>query len=267
MANSNRSGKAKKAITVIAVILAIAIAAVTCLQIFGKGKIKPSEWFTKTVYVPGVPGTDGKDGADGVTPHIGDNGNWFIGETDTGIKAKGTDGADGRDGAPGADGKDGVNGANGADGKDGVNGADGVTPHIGDNGNWFIGETDTGVQASASSNTSSITYSTKTNSRSYSLSTTPLTDTVTPISDSLYRHLYQSSQGWSFELLLGVAVPALPKDSPEIFMQLMNEGKLGKVPAHGISVSTNSINFFQTVRFTSSTSINLEWITVSLTAL
>ena len=68
-------------------------------------------------------------------------------------------------------------------------------------------------------------------------------------------------------MLLGVAVPALPKDSPEIFMQLMNEGKLGKVPAHGISVSTNSINFFQTVRFTSSTSINLEWITVSLTAL
>lgn len=29
----------------------------------------------------------GKDGADGVTPTIGENGNWWIGETDTGVKA------------------------------------------------------------------------------------------------------------------------------------------------------------------------------------
>ena len=28
-----------------------------------------------------------ENGKDGVTPHIGDNGNWFIGDTDTGIKA------------------------------------------------------------------------------------------------------------------------------------------------------------------------------------
>lgn len=32
-------------------------------------------------------GVNGKDGADGITPHIGDNGNWWIGETDTGVKA------------------------------------------------------------------------------------------------------------------------------------------------------------------------------------
>lgn len=30
-------------------------------------------------------------GADGITPHIGMNGNWFLGETDTGVKAAGTD--------------------------------------------------------------------------------------------------------------------------------------------------------------------------------
>lgn len=30
-------------------------------------------------------------GADGTTPHIGDNGNWYIGNTDTGVKAAGTD--------------------------------------------------------------------------------------------------------------------------------------------------------------------------------
>lgn len=88
--------------------------------------------------VDGKDGTNGKDGADGVTPHIGDNGNWYIGETDTGIKAEGTDGADGQDGINGVDGKDGANGQDGADG---------VTPHIGDNGNWYIGETDTGVKA------------------------------------------------------------------------------------------------------------------------
>lgn len=32
----------------------------------------------------------------------------------------------------------------GADGKPGAAGADGVTPHIGDNGNWYVGSTDTG---------------------------------------------------------------------------------------------------------------------------
>lgn len=30
-------------------------------------------------------------GVDGTTPHIGDNGNWYIGSTDTGVKAAGTD--------------------------------------------------------------------------------------------------------------------------------------------------------------------------------
>ena len=32
------------------------------------------------------------DGEDGITPHIGANGNWYLGETDTGIKAQGKDG-------------------------------------------------------------------------------------------------------------------------------------------------------------------------------
>ncbi len=32
---------------------------------------------------------DGFDGDNGTTPHIGDNGNWYIGDTDTGVKAKG----------------------------------------------------------------------------------------------------------------------------------------------------------------------------------
>lgn len=35
----------------------------------------------------GPAGADGKNGQDGVTPHIGENGNWWIGETDTGVSA------------------------------------------------------------------------------------------------------------------------------------------------------------------------------------
>lgn len=46
-------------------------------------------------------------GADGITPHIGDNGNWFIGDTDTGVKAEGKDGKDGKDGVGGSGGSGG----------------------------------------------------------------------------------------------------------------------------------------------------------------
>lgn len=35
---------------------------------------------------------DGDPGAPGVTPHIGSNGNWYIGSADTGVKAQGKDG-------------------------------------------------------------------------------------------------------------------------------------------------------------------------------
>lgn len=62
-------------------------------------------------------GTDGKDGD---TPFVGNNGNWWIGTTDTGVKAAGQDGQDGKDGQNGADGQDGRDGINGKDGKDGV---------------------------------------------------------------------------------------------------------------------------------------------------
>ena len=61
----------------------------------------------------GADGKPGAAGADGVTPHIGDNGNWYIGSTDTGKPSRGATGAPGKDGA---------------DGKPGAAGADGVTP-------------------------------------------------------------------------------------------------------------------------------------------
>ena len=54
----------------------------------------------------GKNGINGSDGQNGKTPFIGENGNWWIGETDTGIKAEGTDGKDGINGIDGTDGKE-----------------------------------------------------------------------------------------------------------------------------------------------------------------
>lgn len=90
-------------------------------------------------------GQDGVSGADGITPHIGDNGNWFIGKTDTNKPSQGTNGVNGNDGIGVAKsevntsgelvitysngdstnlgkivGKDGLDGTNGIDGKDGI---------------------------------------------------------------------------------------------------------------------------------------------------
>ena len=86
-------------------------------------------------------GTNGQNGADGQTPTIGANGNWWIGGVDTGVAAQGPQGEKGETGATGAQGEKGETGAAGAQGENGL------TPTIGSNGNWFIGSTDTGVQA------------------------------------------------------------------------------------------------------------------------
>ena len=87
--------------------------------------------------IQGVAGKDGKDGEDGLDGRDGING------------VKGKDGKDGRNGLHGVDGKDGKDGIDGKDGRDGVDGKDGLTPYIGANGNWWIGEEDTGTIAKA----------------------------------------------------------------------------------------------------------------------
>lgn len=74
----------------------------------------------------GDKGDTGTAGGDGLTPYIGDNGNWWIGTTDTGVKAQGNTGTDGQ------------------------------APHIGDNGNWWIGTSDTGVKAQGDKGTDAI---------------------------------------------------------------------------------------------------------------
>ena len=94
--------------------------------------------------ITGPAGQNGADGVNGKTPEFRVNENtlqWrYVGDEIwlnlydlTALK-----GADGRDGADGKNGKDGANGTNGKDGK---------TPFIGENGNWWIGEIDTGVKA------------------------------------------------------------------------------------------------------------------------
>ena len=80
----------------------------------------------------GADGKPGTAGADGVTPHIGDNGNWYLGAEDTGKPSrgekgeKGDTGAAGPRGETGPQGTPGKDGANGKDGKPGEKGADGA---------------------------------------------------------------------------------------------------------------------------------------------
>jgi hypothetical protein len=61
-------------------------------------------------------------------------------------------GADGADGAQGPRGISGQTGPQGLQGTQGVQGPAGLTPSIGNNGNWFIGTTDTGVRAQSTPN-------------------------------------------------------------------------------------------------------------------
>ncbi len=91
----------------------------------------------------GDPGTPGKDGHSPVVTATKSGKTTTI-SVDGSVIATIDDGADGAPGKDGADGKPGVAGAPGKDGTNGSPGADGITPHIGDNGNWYLGTTDTG---------------------------------------------------------------------------------------------------------------------------
>lgn len=94
--------------------------------------------------ITGPTGQKGADGANGKTPEFRVSENtlqWrYVGD-EIWLNLYDLSVLKGLDGKDGADGKDGTNGQNGSDG------ADGNTPFIGENGNWWIGETDTGVKA------------------------------------------------------------------------------------------------------------------------
>lgn len=86
----------------------------------------------------GDPGTDGAPGAKG---DKGDQGEQGIQGVPGEQGVQGIQGVPGADGAPGAKGDPGEKGAKGDPGAPGANG---ITPTIGDNGNWYLGTTDTG---------------------------------------------------------------------------------------------------------------------------
>ena len=90
------------------------------------GTLSYEEWLSSIKGEKGDTGEQGPAGADGQTPFIGDNGNWWIGDKDTGISAQGEKGDTGEQGPAGDNGQ---------------------TPFIGDNGNWWIGDKDTGISA------------------------------------------------------------------------------------------------------------------------
>lgn len=88
----------------------------------------------------GVPGKNGTDGTDGVGITTITSGQPTIEEdkTVTPVTVQKTDGSSQ---IFNVEAKNGIDGQNG---KDGTNGQDGLTPTIGDNGNWYLGDTDTG---------------------------------------------------------------------------------------------------------------------------
>lgn len=86
---------------------------------------------------PGQNGADGAPGADGYSPTAS------VDQSTDGAKITIID-KSGTTEAVVKNGKDGANGRDGVNGQPGKDGTDGITPTIGDNGNWFLGATDTG---------------------------------------------------------------------------------------------------------------------------
>lgn len=91
----------------------------------------------------GTPGPKGDKGDPGNSPYIGENGNWWVGDTDTGIIASGGGGGEviqgppgppGPQGEPGPVGPVGPEGPPGADGKDGAPGPQGEQGPKGEKG-------------------------------------------------------------------------------------------------------------------------------------
>lgn len=94
----------------------------------------------------GIPGKDGIDGKDGVGITTITSGQSTVEDdkTVTPVTVNKTDGSSQIFNVEAKNGIDGKDGLNGKDGVNGQNGQDGITPTIGENGNWYLGDTDTG---------------------------------------------------------------------------------------------------------------------------
>lgn len=82
----------------------------------------------------GADGQDGAPGQDGITPTIGDNGNWYLGDTDTGKPSRGETGPQGQRGEKGEKGDTGDTGPAGPKGDTGGTGPQGSKGDKGDDG-------------------------------------------------------------------------------------------------------------------------------------
>lgn len=60
--------------------------------------IQDKKGITTAQVLDGKDGRNGEDGADGMTPHIGSNGNWYVGLSDTGKPSRGEQGEKGESG-------------------------------------------------------------------------------------------------------------------------------------------------------------------------
>ncbi len=100
----------------------------------------------------GDKGNDGQNGTDAPVPNI-KGGYWYIGETNTGIKAEGKDGTNGS------------NGSNGTNGKDGKDGKDGITPTISPDGYWVVNGQKTDIKAKGTDGTNGQNGSNGTNGK------------------------------------------------------------------------------------------------------
>lgn len=81
-----------------------------------------------------IEGPKGDPGKDGITPTIGSNGNWYLGEEDTGKPSRGEKGEKGDPGKDGVNGETGPAGPRGEKGADGSNGKDGAPGEKGADG-------------------------------------------------------------------------------------------------------------------------------------
>ena len=84
--------------------------------------------------VPNTPVASGVDGKDGITPHIGENNHWYIGDSDTGVSATGPQGPKGDTGLQGEKGEKGDQGEIGPEGPKGDVGPQGEQGPKGDKG-------------------------------------------------------------------------------------------------------------------------------------
>ena len=155
----------------------------------------------------GKDGKDGIDGQNGITPTIGNNGNWYLGDTDTGKPSRGENGQNGRDGTNGQDGyspvanvsksgstatisitdKNGTTTATVSDGQNGTNGQDGADGY----------SPSASVSQSGNTTTISITDKNGTTTANIDLSgkldTSKVTSTYTTTSGDIYDATYINS--------------------------------------------------------------------------